>query len=142
MIFSRQERQAPVLPQRCIQFQQKKGPLKFRRPERVWSLSISRNTILCVLISVFSNNLWMTFEIVVFVGSLVLSMNTLKTIQGDVDGMRKEREKLRIKLRNLDWEFTVASNDLKIAYERQQASIRAASMIEHKFDHEPNPKSS
>jgi len=84
----------------------------------------------------------MTFEIVVFVGSLVLSMNTLKTIQGDVDGMRKEREKLRIKLRNLDWEFTVASNDLKIAYERQQASIRAASMIEHKFDHEPNPKSS
>jgi len=142
MIFSRQERLAPVLPQRCIQFQQKKGPLKSRRPERVWSLSISRNTILCVLISVFSNNLWMTFEIVVFVGSLVLSMNTLKTIQGDVDGMRKEREKLRIKLRNLDWEFTVASNDLKIAYERQQASIRAASMIEHKFDHEPHPRSS
>jgi hypothetical protein len=124
------QRTTPLLPQRNIQFQQLQAQRGYGQTERVWGLSISRQTFLYLLMLLFSNNIWLTFEVVFFVGSLSLSVNALKTIQHDIDGMRKEREKFRIKLRNLDWETTLATSDLKIATKHRQASLRAAGRIQ------------
>ena len=125
------QRTSPLLPQRNIHFQQLQAQRGYGQTERVWGLSISRQTFLYLLMLLVSNNIWLTFEIAFFVGSLSLSVNALKTIQHDIDGMRREREKFRIKLRNLDWETALATSDLKIATnERQrQASLRAAGRI-------------
>lgn len=126
-MLTRQQRQAPLLPQRSIQLHQVQARRGFGRAERVWSVSISRQNFLYVLMFLLGNNMWITFEVMFFAGSLSLSLNTLKTVQHDIDDIRKEREKLRIKLRNLDWETAVATSDLKIATERQRLSVRAAS---------------
>ena len=126
-MLTRQQQKAPLLPQRSIQLHQVQARRGFGRAERVWSVSISRQNVLYVLMFLLSNNLWITFEVIFFAGSLSLSLNTLKTVQHDIDDIRKAREKLRIKLRNLDWETAVATSDLKIATERQRLSVRAAS---------------